>query len=200
VIEAIAATGQFEVAKPIIDEFVKQNPGDPALTRMQYRIYLAIKDYSGASVIGEEMIKTDTAAADTAFFTRQAGAYVFAGDTAKALETASRGAQKFPNNIGLWTLVAQFARQTGQMPVALSAIERIVAQDPKTPGINLQKAVVMNGMNQTDQAVEALKAAVAAGDDKAQVAGVANSIAEQALPPCTLKRRTRQSRSGDSRY
>lgn len=177
VIEAIASTGKFEIAKPLIDEGVKQNPGDPSLTRIQYRIYVAVKDYAGAAAIGEEMIKTDTAAADTAFFTRQAGAYVFAGDTAKALETASRGAQKFPDNIGLWTLVAQFARQTGQMPVALSAIERIVALDPKTPGINLQKAVVMNGMNQTDQAVEALKAAVAAGDDKAQVAGVANSIA-----------------------
>jgi tetratricopeptide (TPR) repeat protein len=177
VIEAIAATGQFEVAKPIIDTFVKQNPGDPALTRMQYRIYVAVKDYAGAAVIGEEMIKTDTAAADTSFFTRQAGAYVFAGDTAKALETASRGAQKFQNNVGLWTLVAQFSRQTGQMPQALIAIEKIVALDPKTPGINLQKAVVLNGMNQTDQAVEALKAAVAAGDDKAQVAGVANSIA-----------------------
>jgi len=177
VVEAIAATGQFEVAKPIIDEAVKQNPGDPALTRMQFRIYLAVKDYAGASTIGEEMIKTDTAAADTIFFTRQAGAYIFAGDTAKALETASRGAQKFPDNIGLWTLVAQFARQTGQMPQALTAIERIVALDPKAPGINLQKAVVLNGQNQTDQAIEAVQAARAAGDDKAQVAGVANSIA-----------------------
>lgn len=177
VVEAIAATGQFEVAKPIIDEAVKQNPGDPALTRMQYRIYVAVKDYAGAATIGEEMIKTDTAAADTSFFTRQAGAYVFAGDTAKALETASRGANKFPNNIGLWTLVAQFARQTGQMPQALAAIDKIVALDPKAPGINLQKAVVLNGMNQTDQAVEAIQAARAAGDDSTQVAGVANSVA-----------------------
>lgn len=179
VVEAIAATGKFDVAKPIIEEAVKQNPGDPALIRMQYRILLADKDYAGAAAIGEEMIKTDTAAADTAFFTRQVGAYVFAGDTAKALEAASRGAAKFPNNIGLWTLVAQFARQTGQMPVAMNAIEKIIAIDPKAPGINLQRAVVLSGQNQDDQAVDALRAALAAGDDKTQVAGVANSVANK---------------------
>jgi tetratricopeptide (TPR) repeat protein len=177
VVEAIAQTGKFDVAKPIIEEAVKQNPGDPALTRMHYRILIADKDYAGAAAVGEEMIKTDTAAADTSFFGRQAAAYLSAGDTAKALEAASRGAAKFPNNVGLWTIVAQLARTTGQMPVAMNAIEKILVLDPKAPRINLEKAVVLNGQNQPDQAVEALKAALAAGDDKAQVAGVANSIA-----------------------
>ncbi len=179
VVEAIAATGQFDVAKPIIEEAVKQNPGDPALIRMQYRIYIADKDYAGATAIGETMIQNDTAAADTSFFTRQVGAYVFAGDSAKALETASRGAAKFSNNIGLWRLVAQLARQTGQMPVAANAIEKIQALDPNSPGINLEKAVVLNAQNQDDQAIEALRAALAAGDDKAQVAGVANAVANK---------------------
>jgi tetratricopeptide (TPR) repeat protein len=179
VVEAIAATGQFDVAKPIIEEAVKQNPGDPALIRMQYRIMIADKDYAGAAAIGEEMIKTDTAAADTSFFGRQAAAYLSAGDTAKALEAASRGTAKFPDNVGLWTIVAQLARQVGQMPVALNAIEKITALDPKAAGINLQKAVVLNGLNQDDAAMEALRAALAAGDDKAQVSGVASTIANK---------------------
>ena len=179
IVEAIARTGQFTVAKPIIDEAVKQNPGDPNLIRMQYRIYLAIKDYGAAVGIGEEMIKTDTAAADTGFFIRQAGAYIAAADTAKALEVASRGTAKFTTNETLWQLVAQFARQTGQLPVALNAYNKLLTLNPKTPGINLQIARNLNEQGQTDQALEAVKAAQAAGDDKVAVAGIATVIGDK---------------------
>ncbi len=189
VVEAIAATGKFEVAKPIIDEIIKQNPGDPSLLRTQYLIHIAsartadsaasAKNFATAAALGEEMVKTDTAAADTSFFTKQIGAFLFAGDTAKAFEQASRGASKFANNVGLLTLAAQLARQTGQLPQALGFIEKVVAIDPKAAGINLQKAAVLSAMNQDDQAVEALRAALAAGDDKTQVAGVANTVANK---------------------
>jgi tetratricopeptide (TPR) repeat protein len=178
-VEAIARTGQFTVAKPIIDEAVKQNPGDPNLIRMQYRIYLAIKDYAAAATIGEEMIKTDTAAADSGFFVRQVGAYQFANDTAKALEAASRGTAKFPTNETLWTLVAQFARQTGQLPVALNAYQKLAQINPKTPAINLQIARILSDQGQIDQALEAVKAAQAAGDDKGQVSLIAASLADK---------------------
>jgi tetratricopeptide (TPR) repeat protein len=175
-VEAIARTGQYAAAKPIIDEAVKQSPGDPNLIRLQYLIYLAIKDFGPAAVIGEEMIKTDTAAADTNFFIRQAGAYQAANDTAKALETASRGSAKFPTNETLWQLVAQFARQTGQMPVALNAYEKLKAINPKTPGINLQIARILSEQGQTDSALAAVKEAQAAGDDKAAVAGILTQV------------------------
>ncbi len=179
VVEAIARTQQFAVAKPIIDEAVKQNPGDPTLTRMQYRIYLAIKDYAAAAAIGEDMIKADTASADTLFFTRQTGAYLFTGDTAKALETVSRGTAKFPNNIEFWQLVAQLARQSGQMPVALSALDKIVAIDPKTKDILVQKARILNDMDRSDEAMAALQQALSAGDDKATISAMASAIANK---------------------
>ena len=178
-VEAIARTGQFAVAKPIIDEAVKQNPGDPNLIRLQYRVYIAIKDYAQAAAIGEEMIKTDTAAADTGFFQRQIGAYQAANDTAKALEAASRGAAKYPNNETFWQLIAQFARQTGQMPVALNAYQKLLALNPKTPAVNLQIARILNEQGETDKALEYVKAAQAAGDDKTAVAGIATSIADK---------------------
>lgn len=179
IVEAIARTGQFAVAKPIIDEAVKQNPGDPNLTRMQYRIYLATKDYAAAAGVGEEMIKSDTAAADTNFFQRQAGAYIAAGDTAKALEAASRGTAKFATNETLWQLVAQFARQSGQMPVALNAYQKLLAINPKSPGLNLQMARIYSEQGQIDQALEAVKAAQAAGDDKAATSAITTSIANK---------------------
>lgn len=179
IVEAIARTGQFVVAKPIIDEAVKLNPGDPSLIRLQYRIYIAIKDYAAAAAVGEEMVKTDTAAADTGFFQRQAGAYLAANDTAKALEAASRGTAKFPTNETLWQLVAQFARQTGQMPVALNAYQKLLTINPKTPAINLQIARIQNEQGQVDEALTSVRAAQAAGDDKAAVAGIATAIADK---------------------
>jgi tetratricopeptide (TPR) repeat protein len=179
VVEAIARTKQFQVARPIIDEAIKQNPGDPALIRMQWRIYLAIKEYAAAAAIGEEMIKTDTAAADTNFYNALVGAYTAANDSAKALEAASRGTAKFPTNVGLWQVVGQLARQQGQLPVALNAYQKIASVDPKTPRIQLEIARILMEQNQNDAALEALKAASAAGDDKAMVAGLANGVANR---------------------
>ncbi len=178
-VEAIARTGQYAAAKPIIDEAVKQNPGDPNLIRLQYRVYAAMKDYAGAAAIGEEMIKTDTAAADTNFFQRQAAAYLASNDTSKALEAASRGTAKFPANETLWTLVAQFARQTGQLPVALNAYQKLAAINPKAPAINLQIARILNDQGQYDEALAAVKAAQSAGDDKAAVSGIMAGIADK---------------------
>ena len=179
IVEAIARTGQFAVAKPIIVAAVAQNQGDPNLIRMEYRIFLATKDYPGASAVGEEMIRTDTAAADTNFFVRQPGAYLASGDTAKALEAASRGTAKFPTNETLWLLVAQLARQSGQLPVALNAYNKILAINPKSPGINLQMARVMADQGQIDQALESIKAAQAAGDEKGAIGGMTTSIANK---------------------
>jgi len=176
VVNIIAASGKPEVARPIIDEAVKQNPGDPSLIRLQWRIYLALKEYKQAATIGEEMIKTDTAAADTSFFTRMASAYVLAGDTAKAAELAARGTAKFPQNAGLWMLQGQLARQAGQASQSLIAIRKALALDPKISGANLMIAQAYSEMNQPDSLMVSLKAAEAAGDSKETIGGMALTL------------------------
>lgn len=179
VVNIIAASGKPEVARPIIDEAVKQNPGDPSLIRLQWRIYLALREYKQATAIGEEMARADTAAADTSFFTRIASAYVLSGDTVKAAEAAARGTAKFPGNVGLWMLQAQLSRQAGQASVAKTAIQKALALDPKAEGANMMLAQVFFESNQLDSVVPALEAALAAGDDKATVAGMANTVANR---------------------
>ncbi len=179
VVNIIAASGKPEVARPIIDEAVKQNPGDPSLIRLQWRIYLALREYKQATAIGEEMARADTAAADTSFFTRIASAYVLSGDTVKAAEAAARGTAKFPSNVGLWMLQAQLSRQAGQAPVAKTAIQKALALNPKAEGANMMLAQIFVEANQLDSVVPALDAALAAGDDKATVAGMANTVANR---------------------
>lgn len=173
VVNIIAASGKPEVARPIIDEAVKQNPGDPSLIRLQWRIYLALKEFKQAAAIGEEMVKADTAAADTVFYTRIASAYLLSGDTAKAAEAAGRGTARFPQNNGLWMLQGQLARQAGQASQALVAFRKAVAIEPKTSDANLMIAQAFADMGQPDSMMAALQAAEAAGDSKVTIGGMA---------------------------
>ena len=170
VVRALAASGKVAMAKPIIDEAVKQSPGDPELIKLQWSVYRALNDWKGAIVVGEEMIKHDTAAADTVFYQQLVAAYLSDSQPQKAQEAAARGANKFPNNATLWITVAQLARRNGQIPVALDAINKVLAINPKYPGVNLQKAAIFSEQDNVDSLKEALRAAVAAGEDKATAA------------------------------
>lgn len=172
VVSMLGRIGKPGVAKPIIDQAVQNNPGDPALIRLQWGIYRAMKDWKGAAAIAEEMIKTDTSMADTTFWHALVAAYVADSQPQKAQEAASRGAAKFPNVPSLSISVAQLARQNGQLPQALEAINRVIAVDAKYPGAYLQKAAIYSEMNQVDSLVATLRVAVDNGADKATAGGM----------------------------
>ena len=172
VIRALATAGKFAEAKPIADEAVKQSPGDPELIKLQWGIYRALNEWKVAIAIGEEMVRHDTAAADTVFFQQLVAAYLSDSQPQKAQEAAARGAAKFSNNATLWISVAQLARRNGQIPQALDAINKVLAINPKYPGVNLQKAAIFSEQDNVDSLRETLRAAVAAGEDKEIAAGM----------------------------
>jgi tetratricopeptide (TPR) repeat protein len=181
VINALAGSGKADLAKPIVDDAVKQNPGDPQLIRLQWLIYLALKQWKGATAIGEEMVKTDTAAADTGFFTRMAAAYVNDSQPRKAAEMASRGIAKYPNNDNLALLQAQLLRQAGQTQQALEAINKLLARNPKVDNGFLQKSQIQAELKlPPDSIVATLKGAVQAGNDKTTIGGYATTLGQAA--------------------
>jgi tetratricopeptide (TPR) repeat protein len=179
VVNALAASGKAAMAKPIIDEAVRQNPGDPSLVRLQWKIYLALKDWKGAVAIGEEMIKTDTAAADSGFYNALIAAYVSDSQPQKAAEAAAKGGAKFTTSASFPAAQAQLLRQAGQLPAALSAIEKAIAQDPKNGGYRLQQAAIFTEMQQPDSTIVALRKALENGADKNTVGGMALSAGNQ---------------------
>ena len=172
VVRALANAKKYDMAKPIIDEAVKQNPGDPELIKLQWGVYRAMGNFKGAIPIGEEMIKHDTAVADTVFYQQLVAAYLSDSQPQKAQEAAARGAAKFPNNATLWITVAQLARRNGQIPQALEAINKVIAINPKYPGLYLQKAAIFSEQDNIDSLKETLRGAVAAGEDRATAAGM----------------------------
>jgi tetratricopeptide (TPR) repeat protein len=166
VVRAMCAANQCPKAKIVIDEAVKQSPGDPELIKLQWQVYRSTNDTKGAIVIGEEMVKHDTAAADTGYFQQLVAAYLSDSQPVKAQEAAARGAAKFPNNITLWLSVAQLARRNGQLPQALEAISKVIALDPKNTTAALQKAQIFGEQDQLDSMTVAIRAAVELGAAK----------------------------------
>ena len=179
VVNALAGSGKAAMAKPIIEEAVRQNPGDPSLVRLQWKIYLALKEWKAAIGIGEEMIKTDTAAADSGFYNALIAAYVSDSQPQKAAEAAAKGAAKFTASASFPAAQAQLLRQAGQLPAALQAIEKAIAIDPKNGGYRLQQAAIFTEMQQPDSSVGALRKALENGADKNTVGGMALSAGNQ---------------------
>jgi tetratricopeptide (TPR) repeat protein len=169
VVNEIAASGRPAIAKPIIEQAVEQNPGDPALTRLLFLIQLASKDWKGATKTGEDLVRVDTASADTTFFLRLAVAYDSDSQPQKAAETLARGVAKFPNNAALWSTYAQMLRNAGQLQQSLTAIDRAISINPNVEHGWFRRAQVLVELGQLDSAFASAKRGVAAGEDKSLV-------------------------------
>ena len=169
VVSAIAASGQAARAVPIINQAVTENPGDPRLLDLQFRLLRAAKDWKGAIRAGEEMVKTDTALADTAYFLRLSDAYASDSQPQKAAEAIARGVAKFPNNTDLRLYHVQLLRTAGQTQQAEQELRQIVTTNPKAAGAYVQLAQIQNDLNQREQALASLHQARAAGDSASLV-------------------------------
>ncbi|NUQ12880.1 MAG: hypothetical protein HUU26_11255 [Gemmatimonadaceae bacterium] len=172
IVNALARAGKFDMARPIIDEAVKQSPGDPELVKLQWNVYRAVSDWKGAIRVGEEMVRHDTAAGDTLFFQQLVAAYLSDSQPQKAQEAAARGAAKHGTNETLLLSVIQLARRNGQLPQALEAVDRLLAINPKNPTAALQRAQIYSEMDQVDNMTSALRAAVEVGAPKDIAAGM----------------------------
>ncbi|MGQ0714067.1 MAG: tetratricopeptide repeat protein [Gemmatimonadaceae bacterium] len=166
VVNEIAASGRPAIAKPIIEQAVEQNPGDPALTRLLFLIQLASQDWAGATTTGEDLARVDTASADTAFFLRLAVAYDSDSQPQKAAETLARGVSKFPNNATLYATYAQMLRNAGQLQQSLAAIDRALAINPSVEHGWFRRAQTLVELGQVDSAFASAKRAVEAGENK----------------------------------
>ena len=139
-----------------------ENPGDPSLVRLKWLILQATKDYAEAGATGEQMIKSDTAAADTSFFIRQASLYTLAEQPQKAAEVTARGVAKFKNNAALWSLNSQTQRNAGQLQAAVEAANTAIKLDPKAEHVYLRKAQAELDLKQPDSALASLRAGLTA--------------------------------------
>lgn len=167
VIRKIVVSSNPSVAVPIVDEAVRDNPGNLQLLRLQWLIHLAASDFTGAVQIGRNMVQLDTSLADTTYYTRQVAALASANDTAGAATMAAEGVRKFPTNAGLVAVSAQTLKQAGRLVEARNTLLQALTLNPKLERGYLQVAQIDVDRNEPDSALAMLRKAVQTGNDSA---------------------------------
>lgn len=176
IVNAFAADGKWELAKPVIAQAVKDNPGDVRLMKLAFTVFMNARDYKTGIPLGEEMIKIDTSAADSAYYVKVIGAYDADSAFAKAAEVAEQATAKFPKNTFFLGMLGQEQLKSGQQAKAVTTFRRVLAIDPKAPNMHLLIARTFDEMKMPDSALVALREAKAAGEDGQAVGGYALSI------------------------
>ncbi|MEP7002584.1 MAG: hypothetical protein ABI969_18985, partial [bacterium] len=162
VIAEVILLGKAELAVPIAQSLVKDNPGDPGFLKTYWLVLRAAKNFKESVKVGESVAATDTAAADTLYFQRQIQDLVIDSDYAKAVVMAATASAKFPKRADFIIQKAQNERRTGQLPAAKASIERALQIEPKLAGANMLVAQISNDLGAVDDAIKAVKADVAA--------------------------------------
>ncbi|HUF27128.1 MAG TPA: hypothetical protein VMM18_09140 [Gemmatimonadaceae bacterium] len=175
----LVSSGNAAAAKPIIDEAVQQNPGDPQLQRLRWLVLLTIRDWRGAIAQGEDLSRTDTAITDTTFFRQLVTAYAADSQFQQAAEAAARGVAKFPGNATLHMLHAQNLRTTGQLQQAQAAVQRALEVDSRIQRGWVQLAQIQYDLGQPDSAMRSVHLALESGEDPAFIAQYATSLGGQ---------------------
>ncbi len=176
-----AASGKAAKAVPVVEQLVKDNPGDPSFLQLQMRVRLAAKDYKGGIASGEELIKADTAAATAALFTRLATAAVLDSQPQKAAQLAAMGVQKFPNDGDLLGTYADALTRAGQSQQAMEVLTRALQANPKLPGAYGALGRMQAEAGQATQALQSFQQAVANGDSASSVALYALAAGQAAM-------------------
>ena len=172
VIGELVRSGQAAMAVPIVEEAMTQNPGDPKTLLTGWRVYLAANQFEKALTTGAELIRADTAAADSAYFIRSAAAAASINPT-RAAEIVAQGIAKFPSNSTLLVVQANTLSKAGQNAQALVAINRALAANPRVDGGYAQKALILSSLNMPDSVLATIRTAAASGGDKKTLAQVA---------------------------
>ncbi len=171
--EEFARLGQAERAKPIIERVLAENPGDPDMMRLHFLILLANREWSEAIEVGDNLVAVDTSAADSDFFRQMATAYASDTQPQRAAEMTARGVAKFPEDGQLWSLHAQTLRAAGQSQQSLEASDRAIQLVPDDGLAHLRRAQALLDLQRENDAMEALRNALAHGADSAFVGQMA---------------------------
>jgi tetratricopeptide (TPR) repeat protein len=169
IINKLATMGRPDIAIPLIDDLLKDNPADPQMLRTKWLLYLASKDWKNAITAGEEYVKVDTAAANADYFTRMVAAAASDSQPQLAAQYGARAVQKFPNDASLHMLYAISLRKAGQLQQAVGEAEKAVAVDPKVDQGYPTILVTWAELNQPDSLNAWAQKALTAGVDTSLV-------------------------------
>ena len=167
-INEIASAKNPAIARPIIDSTVLQNPGDPDLLKLRWKILGAVKDYKAMREQGLELIRLDTAFADTTYFSTTANAYAQDSMWQQAASAAAEGVKKFPTDAYLVGFEIQMLQKAGQTQQALDKLDKASAAKIPVPDAGTMKLFMLQELK-SPLVLATAREMVAAGDTTANV-------------------------------
>ena len=173
VINTYPQLGRPKDAIPLVRDLLQNNPGDPALLNLAWLVYLNAGDYQSAVDVGVEMARVDTSAATADYYRRLMAAYASLNQPQKAAEVAALATKKFPNDPMLALLNANTLLKQGQLQMALDAVNKVLAADPKNAQAYFLKAQIQSGLNQSTELMQTLQTAKANGADPSALSQLA---------------------------
>ena len=200
VINSLAASGQWDLAVPIVTEALKNSPGDANLLHLAWLVYLGAKKYDLAFATGAELIKADTAAADSTYYIRTAGAY--SAETPpqyqKAADVLAIAATKYPGNASILLNQGNLLSKAGNNTAALAAVQRAISINPKVEGGYVQLALIQGALNQPDAAMATLRTGVSNGADKSHAGESCAGAGEYRVQGRQRVKESRRSSAGNA--
>ena len=164
IVDFVASVGAPDKALTIVEDMMKNNPGDAQILETQWKLLQAMDQWKRALAAGEEMVKFDTARADTIYFRRQVGAALQDSQPQLALQFLARATQKFPRNLFFLQGYSDQLRKQGQVQQALEIAKKVIVVDPKAPQGYLTVVLLYTQAGQSDSAVVFAKQAMVGAD------------------------------------
>jgi len=181
IVQILAGTGSPEKALPIVKDLLTSNPGDSQILETEWKLLQATKQWKEAIAAGEEMVKFDSAKADTNYFNRQIAAAFADSQPQLILQFLGRATAKFPKNVRFWLAYSQELRKAGQLQQAMEAARKASAIDPKSDQAYGAQLTLYVQLGQPDSALAVGKQAIANGGNREAIGGALLALVGPAL-------------------
>lgn len=129
------ASGHPETARDVADEGLKLDPYNADLYDLKSNACLFLSDFKCAVDALETMYATDSAKADTLFFSKISVAAQEGKDATRLVKWAQVGTRKYPNNPTLLRYLNTGYAMAGQTDSVVSVTRRIIAKDTTETGV-----------------------------------------------------------------
>lgn len=175
IVNDLAAAGQMDKARPLVEKGIAKNPGDIQLVRPYWLILMNAKEYKKAIEVGKQMATMDTSTADTSYFNRMMAAANADSNFAEAADLANKAAIKFPKVTQFSLFAVGLYRKAGNSQASVAAAQRALKADPTIKDLRAQiaTAYLTGTPPKIDEAIAMVKEMIAHGEDKDQIAAIA---------------------------
>ncbi|MHB1936989.1 MAG: tetratricopeptide repeat protein [Acidobacteriaceae bacterium] len=150
-VTALAGQGNTQAAVSQLEALHRQNPDQPAVTRMLADLYSSAGEPDKAAPLYQQLLVND--GNNSGLLTATAENLMHQKQWAQAVETFQRSLQIQPAQEDAWSGLAFAAWRDGQYPLALTALDHRAQMLSENPATLFLRATALDHLHRTKQAI-----------------------------------------------